>query len=137
MKRILPALVRSTTTAFFLLLLCIFLFLERDVRLASVLREGHHPTMFGGVSSGGGEAARERLDMGEKECRARFPGLVRDVDEGVKRGKFVLEKEEDDYKGLVQGWIKDNQVGWSRPSSLCSSLLASSNSLTPSHPNSP
>ena len=53
---------------------------------------------------------RRNLGMTERECRAKFPGLMREIDESVSRGMFRLEKANDDYMGLVQGRIADGKV---------------------------
>lgn len=56
-----------------------------------------------------------RLDLTEQQCRAAFPGLTEDIDENIKKGKFVFGKSDADYKGLIQGRIKDNKVRSSLP----------------------
>jgi hypothetical protein len=38
----------------------------------------------------------ETLSMTQEECRATFPGLMKDIDDAVARGLFDLEKEPDD-----------------------------------------
>jgi len=58
----------------------------------------------------GTENGRENLGMTERECRATFPGLMREIDESVSRGPFLLERANDDYMGLVQGRIADGKV---------------------------
>lgn len=52
----------------------------------------------------------ESLSLTEKECRGMFPDLFEDLDYVTQRHSIILEKEDGDYKGLVQGWIKDNKV---------------------------
>src|SRR3954466_4163052 len=43
------------------------------------------------------------LGMTEEQCRGTFPGLMTEIDDAVKRGPFELERQRDDYTGLVQG----------------------------------
>lgn len=50
------------------------------------------------------------LSLTEEQCRATFPGLTKEIDGAVARGQFKVEKEPDDYQGLVQGRIKDGKV---------------------------
>ncbi len=50
------------------------------------------------------------LSLNEHQCRATFPGLTKEIDDAVARGPFDLEKEPDDYAGLVQARIKDGKV---------------------------
>jgi hypothetical protein len=52
----------------------------------------------------------ESLSLTGKECRDAFPDLFADLDYATQRHSIILEKEDGDYKGLVQGWIKDNKV---------------------------
>jgi len=53
----------------------------------------------------------QNLALTEEQCRATFPGLMKEIDDAVARGPFELEKEPDDYTGLVQLRIKDGKVG--------------------------
>lgn len=50
------------------------------------------------------------LFLTEHQCRATFPGLTKEIDNAVARGPFILEKQPDDYQGLVQARIKDGKV---------------------------
>ena len=52
----------------------------------------------------------ENLFLTEVQCRATFPGLMKEIDDAVARGPFELKKEPDDYTGLVQLRIKDGKV---------------------------
>lgn len=52
----------------------------------------------------------ENLSLTEEQCRATFPGLVKEIDDAVARGPFHLEKEPDDYTGMVQLRIRDGKV---------------------------
>jgi hypothetical protein len=52
----------------------------------------------------------ENLSLAEEQCRATFPGLMKEIDDAVARGPFKLEKEPDDYTGMVQLRIKDGKV---------------------------
>jgi hypothetical protein len=52
----------------------------------------------------------EDLSLTEQQCRATFPGLMKEIDDSVARGPFNLEKEPDDYTGMVQLRIKDGKV---------------------------
>ncbi|OAL55355.1 hypothetical protein IQ07DRAFT_639043 [Pyrenochaeta sp. DS3sAY3a] len=53
---------------------------------------------------------KNRLDLGEDECRAAFPLAFAEIDSAVARGGFVLEKSNPDYKGLVQARIRDGKL---------------------------
>ncbi|KAF1844529.1 uncharacterized protein K460DRAFT_376193 [Cucurbitaria berberidis CBS 394.84] len=50
------------------------------------------------------------LNLDENECRKSFPFLFTDIDTSVARGKFLFRKSDQDYRGLVQGRIKDGKV---------------------------
>lgn len=50
------------------------------------------------------------VDLSEQQCRATFPQLFTDINESVARGTFTLQRSSADYKGLVQGRIKDGKV---------------------------
>lgn len=52
----------------------------------------------------------ESLALSENQCRTTFPGLAKEIDEAVARGPFKLEREPDDYQGLVQARIKGGKV---------------------------
>ena len=52
----------------------------------------------------------KNLSLTEEQCRATFPGLMMELDDAVARGPFKLEKEPDDYTGMVQLRIKDGKV---------------------------
>jgi hypothetical protein len=52
----------------------------------------------------------ENLSLTEAQCRTTFPGLMKEIDDAVARGPFVLKKEPDDYTGMVQLRIKDGKV---------------------------
>lgn len=52
----------------------------------------------------------ENLSLIEQQCRATFPGLMKEIDDAVTRGPFDLEKEPDDYTGMVQLRIKDGHI---------------------------
>jgi hypothetical protein len=52
----------------------------------------------------------ENLSLTEQQCRATFPGLMKEIDDAVARGPFRLKKEPDDYTGMVQLRIKDRKV---------------------------
>ena len=52
----------------------------------------------------------ENLSLTEEQCRATFPGLMMEIDDALARGPFNLEKEPDDYTGMVQLRIKDTKV---------------------------
>lgn len=61
-------------------------------------------------SSDEDSSATEILSLTEKECRDTFPDMFADLDYAIQRHSIILEKEDGDYKGFVQGWIKDNKV---------------------------
>ena len=50
------------------------------------------------------------LFLDEGQCRAAFPELNKEIDDGVARGPFHLKKAPADYMGLVQARIKDGKV---------------------------
>jgi len=52
----------------------------------------------------------QSLSLKEEQCRATFPGLMKEIDDAVARGPFKLEKEPDDYTGMIQLRIKDGKV---------------------------
>ncbi|KAH8768815.1 glycosyl transferase family 90-domain-containing protein [Hyaloscypha finlandica] len=52
----------------------------------------------------------KNLSLTEEQCRATFPGLMMEFDGAVARGPFKLEKEPDDYTGMVQLRIKDGKM---------------------------
>jgi hypothetical protein len=53
----------------------------------------------------------ENLSLTERQCRTTFPGLMKEIDDAVARGLFILKKELDDCTGIVQLRIKDGKVG--------------------------
>lgn len=82
--------------------------IQRDIRNRALLvqqilsdkepsTKGNRPTSF-------------RLDLEEDECRAAFPLAFSDIEASVARGKFAFLKSNPDYKGLVQGRIRDGKV---------------------------
>jgi hypothetical protein len=52
----------------------------------------------------------EKLSLTERQCRTTFPGLMKEIDDGVARGPFILKKEPDDYTGMVQLRVKDGKL---------------------------
>lgn len=48
------------------------------------------------------------LSLGEEQCRATFPGLMKEIDDAVAEGPFALKNTGED--GLLQARIKDGQV---------------------------
>jgi hypothetical protein len=52
------------------------------------------------------------LSLTERQCRATFPGLMKEIDDAVARGPFHLKKEPDDYTGMVQLRITDGKVSF-------------------------
>jgi hypothetical protein len=52
----------------------------------------------------------ENLSLTEGQCRITFPGLMKEIDDAVARGSFILKKEPDDYTGMAQLRIKDGKV---------------------------
>ncbi|KAK7187134.1 hypothetical protein DPSP01_004043 [Paraphaeosphaeria sporulosa] len=65
---------------------------------------------FEDPNKGGGQPVTERLDLSETECRASFPELFKEIKYAANSGKVMLTKDDGDYQGLVQGWIKDNRL---------------------------
>lgn len=63
------------------------------------------------------KATLERLSLPEDQCRATFPGLMKEIDNAVARGPFMLPKEPDDLRGLVLAKIKAGKV--SKSESRC------------------
>ncbi|KAJ4369730.1 hypothetical protein N0V83_005493 [Neocucurbitaria cava] len=57
-----------------------------------------------------GQSTGLPLNLDEKECRAIVPSLFIDIDTSVAQGKFVFSRSDPDYKGLVQGRIKDGKL---------------------------
>ena len=56
------------------------------------------------------ESLRSRL-LTEEQCRAVFPGLLKEVDDAVARGPFVQDKfDPENPLGPVRGRIKDGKV---------------------------
>jgi len=55
-------------------------------------------------------ATMDNLFMSEHECQVTFPGLMKEIDESVKRGSFGLERQKDGYSGLLQARITDGKV---------------------------
>ncbi|KAF2178982.1 hypothetical protein K469DRAFT_754074 [Zopfia rhizophila CBS 207.26] len=53
---------------------------------------------------------REILSLTEHQCITLFPDLTKPIDDAVRRGRFRFEKSDPDYKGLVQGRIKDGML---------------------------
>lgn len=62
------------------------------------------------AASDEGKAHAHALNLEEEECREAFPSLFFDIDASVARGKFRFPKTVSDYKGLVQGRIKNGNV---------------------------
>ncbi len=50
------------------------------------------------------------LSLGKDQCRNTFPEVTKEIDDAVARGPFKLEREPDDYQGLVQARIKGGKV---------------------------
>ncbi|TVY65530.1 O-glucosyltransferase rumi-like protein [Lachnellula suecica] len=66
--------------------------------------------VFGSFSNYPSDETKESLFLTEHQCRATFPGLTKEIDQAVARGSFILEKQPDDYQGLVQARIKDRKL---------------------------
>ncbi|CAO2648504.1 Nn.00g077710.m01.CDS01 [Neocucurbitaria sp. VM-36] len=62
------------------------------------------------TASDKGRPAVLPLNLEDEECRSSFPSLFADIDSSVARGKFSFSKSDPDYKGLVQGQIKDGKL---------------------------
>ncbi|KAF2119111.1 glycosyl transferase family 90-domain-containing protein [Lophiotrema nucula] len=114
------SLFRSAILSFAVITLCAvaFLFREREgqfgfrdgtVQVEIPFPSGERGSLNGPLFENHGNSF-ERLDLDEKECRANFPSLARDVGDSVARGKFVFEKNSLDYQGLVQGRIKNGSM---------------------------
>ena len=52
----------------------------------------------------------ESLSLPDAQCRAKFPGLTKEIDDAVGRGPFDLKKQKAEYTGLVQGRIRDGKL---------------------------
>ena len=65
----------------------------------------------------------ERLDMTTEECNAVFPGLTKEIEAGVARGPFELQKKSGHATGMVQGRIKDGKVRSRRLSGCPKSII--------------
>lgn len=58
------------------------------------------------------------MSLSEDQCKATFPALTIEIVEAMARGPFKLEKEPDDYQGLVQARIKNGKVNYHSLSTL-------------------
>jgi hypothetical protein len=54
--------------------------------------------------------ALESLALTDAQCKAIFPGLMKEIDDAVARGPFGLKKQPADYAGLAQGRIRDGKL---------------------------
>ncbi|KAF2463598.1 uncharacterized protein BDR25DRAFT_337748 [Lindgomyces ingoldianus] len=50
------------------------------------------------------------LSLTEDQCKIAFPGLIDELHDAVLRGTFTFNKSNPDYKGLIQGRIKDGKL---------------------------
>lgn len=116
MASISRSLFRTTTLSFAVITLfvIVFLFRERDVQFGSRATRNRPQFPVGNsksiVSESSWKDVTERLDLTEDQCRIAFPELSKDIDEAAERGTFRFERSNPDYKGLVQGRIKDGKV---------------------------
>ncbi|KAF1962517.1 hypothetical protein CC80DRAFT_462678, partial [Byssothecium circinans] len=86
--------------------------------IAVFYRDAHAPARLRVVASvregekrpSGAKYFFEKLDLEEKDCRRLFPGIFPAINYAMDRGKFILEKSDADYTGLVQGRIHDNKL---------------------------
>jgi hypothetical protein len=56
------------------------------------------------------KAKLETLSLTEKQCRATFPGLMREIDDAVEDGPFDLEPNLGTGTGPLQAQIKDGKI---------------------------
>ncbi|KAL1601503.1 hypothetical protein SLS60_006418 [Paraconiothyrium brasiliense] len=113
MKRFSTAWFRNIFLVALVLTTTFILLFYKNGDVASIIRDGiaaQKQVPSGKVNKHTKLPVAERLDMSKNECRMIFPDLFMDVDYAASNGKFVLEKDEGDYTGLVQGRIKDNKV---------------------------
>lgn len=104
---------RNTFFISLILMLAFIVLFYEHINVPFIIRDGitaQHQVPFVSPKKGDERTVTDRLDLSEDECIARFPELSRDIDYAVKNGKLVLERDEGDYKGLVQGRIINNQV---------------------------
>ncbi|KFZ07445.1 hypothetical protein V501_06432, partial [Pseudogymnoascus sp. VKM F-4519 (FW-2642)] len=67
----------------------------------STSRANHYPSV---------ETLRSR-SLTEKQCRLAFPGLLKEVDDAVARGKFVQDTyDPENSLGPLRGRIKDGKL---------------------------
>lgn len=113
MKRSSTLYLRNVLLVFSALTLCfVFVFYE-DAGIPLVVRDRIRasPQKFlVGNPAHNEKMGFDRLDLSEGECRETFPDLFADIEYAVKGRKTVLGKDNGNYKGLVQGRIKNNQV---------------------------
>lgn len=57
------------------------------------------------------EETQQSRTLTEEQCRAAFPGLLKEVDDAVARGPFVQDKfDPENSLGPVRGRIKDGKA---------------------------
>ncbi|KAJ4289679.1 hypothetical protein N0V90_011008 [Kalmusia sp. IMI 367209] len=113
MKRFSISALRSLFLSSLVLTLCVFVLFYEDVNVPLRIHDNlaaPRQLPLASFNTGSARPMTERLDLQEKQCRATFPKLFADFDSVIGRSKFVLEKDSGDYKGLVQGRIKDNKL---------------------------
>ncbi|KAH6672413.1 glycosyl transferase family 90-domain-containing protein [Halenospora varia] len=100
-----------------------FIFLSKFSCGISHLTDSVNPFFwFSEQPVGKGKNRDSNLFMTEGQCRSAFPGLMNEIDlavgreserakrEGNNDGRSGLEKQPDDYTGLIEGRIKDGKL---------------------------
>ncbi|OCL01750.1 hypothetical protein AOQ84DRAFT_306094 [Glonium stellatum] len=97
--------VRISCLAFVIVTLCTlsFFFRGEASNKNGLLSSGNQP-------SSPAKDTFESLSLTAAQCENAFPDLTKDIDEAVARGPFKYEKTPGDYKGLVQGRIKNGKL---------------------------
>ncbi|KAF2016390.1 hypothetical protein BU24DRAFT_462549 [Aaosphaeria arxii CBS 175.79] len=98
-----------STLVFVLCAIVLFSADSRDHQRAHHGRQSHRHAVSSAKSSQA-EKALERMDLTEAQCNNAFPSLNIPIQDSVARGKFVFNVSDPEYKGLVQGRIRNNQL---------------------------
>ncbi|KUJ18869.1 uncharacterized protein LY89DRAFT_613994 [Mollisia scopiformis] len=80
------------------------------VAITCLLYGFYHGTIWAFSRGAPSKEVLNSLNLSEDECRATFPYLMKEIDDAVSRGPFKLDKEPDDYQGLVQARIKNGKL---------------------------
>lgn len=112
MALIASSMVFSFSHIFLFSVLILFILYTLRSSLGDQLSVPNYPT--GTASHYPSEETLRSRSLTEKQCRAAFPGLLKEVDDAVARGKFVQDRfDPENSLGPVRGRIKDGKVGLS------------------------